>query len=104
MGAGSGFGNNVQTFAISWNKGWTKYGIKYQHTAQQPIRLFRDWLNLYLGTIDWHDYTYGIIVKQKYKNLLFNLNIDWVHSKNYMWQDKNNVSNIYVFLNTIYLW
>ena len=105
MGAGSGFGNNVQTIAISWNKGWTKYGIKYQHIAQNPIGLSSsDWLNLYLGTVDWHDYTYGIVVKQKYKKLLFNLNIDWVHSKNYMWQDKNIASNIYIYLNTIYLW
>ena len=104
MGAGSGFGNNVQTIQISWNKSWTKYGIKFQHIAQQPIRLVSDWYNLYLGTIDWHDYSYGFVVKQKYKNLLLNLNVDWVRSNNYMWQDKNNVSNIYVFLNTIYLW
>jgi len=106
MGAGSGFGNNVQSIAMSWNKGWTKYGIKFQHIAQQPIRIIsdNDWLNLYLGTIDWHDYSYGVVVKQKYKKLLFNLNIDWVHSNNYMWQDKNTASNIYAFLNTIYLW
>ena len=104
MGAGSGFGNNIQTIGISWNKGWTKYGIKFQHIAQQPIRLVSDWYNLYLGTVDWDDYSYGFVVKQKYKNLLFNLNVDWVHSNNYMWQNKNTASNIYVFLNTIYLW
>jgi len=106
MGAGSGFGNNVQTIAMSWNRGWSKYGIKFQHIAQQPIRIIsdNDWLNLYLGKVDWHDYSYGVVVKQKYKNILFNLNVDWVHSKNYMWQDKNTASNLYVFLNTIYLW
>ena len=104
LGAGSGFGNNVQTIAISWNKGWSKYGIKFQHIAQQPIRLTSDWLNLYLGTVDWDDYCYVVVVKQKYKNLLFNLNVDWVHSNNYMWQDKKTSSNLYIFLNTIYLW
>ena len=106
MGAGSGFGNNLQTIGISWSRGWSKYGIKFQHIAQQPIRIIsnNDWLNLYLGKVDWHDYTYGIVVKQKYKKLLFNLNIDWVHSNNYMWQDKNTTSNIHAFLNTIYLW
>ena len=106
MGAGSGFGNNIQTIGISWNKGWSKYGIKFQHIAQQPIRIIsnNDWLNLYLGKVDWHDYSYGVVVKHKYKKLLFNLNIDWVHSNNYMWQDKNTASNIYAFLNTIYLW
>jgi hypothetical protein len=106
MGAGSGFGNNIQTIALSWNKGWSKYGVKFQHIAQQPMRIINnnDWLNLYLGTVDWHDYSYGVVVKQKYKKLLFNLNIDWVYSNNYMWQEKNIASNIYVFLNTIYLW
>ena len=38
------------------------------------------------------------------KNILFNANIDWVNSKNYMWQDKNNITNLYLFFNTIYLW
>ncbi len=106
MGAGSGFGNNLQTIGISWNKAWTKYGIKFQHIAQQPIRIIsdNDWLNLYLGKVDWHDYSYGVVVKQKYRNILFNLNVDWVHSNNYMWHDKNTASNIYVFFNTIYLW
>ena len=104
MGAGSGLGNNLQTMSISLNKGWTKYGIKFQHISQNPMRLVTDWKNAYLGSIDWDDYSYGIILKHKYKNILFNLNIDWVNSKNYLWQDNNNISNLYFFFNTIYLW
>ena len=105
MGAGSGWGNNLQTFAISWNKGWTKYGIKFQHIAHDPIRLINNnWLELYSGKIDWNDYTYGIILKQKYNNILFNLNLDYVDSKNYIWYENHNKSNIYLFLNIIYLW
>ena len=104
LGAGSGFGNNLQTIAISLNKGWTKYGIKFQHIAQNPLRLVSVWQNTYLGKVDWHDYSYGIILKQEHKNILFNLNIDWVSSKNYLWQDNRKANNLFIFLNTIYLW
>ena len=105
MGAGSGFGNNLQTFTISLNKGWTKYGIKFQHINHNPISLgVTDILNTDGGGPEWNDYAYGIQLKQKYKHFLFNLNMEWVKSKNYLWQSNNKVSNVYVFFNTIYLW
>jgi hypothetical protein len=56
------------------------------------------------GAPYWDDYAYGIQLKQKYNHFLFNLNMEWVNSKNYLWQNNNKVSNVYVFLNTIYLW
>ena len=105
MGAGSGFGNNLQTFTISWNKGWSKYGIKFQHIDHNPISLgVTNILNTEGGGPYWNDYSYGILLKQKYNNFLFNLSIESVNSKNYLWQNNNKVSNMYVFLNTIYLW
>ena len=39
LGSGSGLGNDVQTFSISLNKGWNKYGIKFQHIAHDPIQI-----------------------------------------------------------------
>jgi hypothetical protein len=109
LGAGSGLGNNVQTFAISLNKGWNKIGIKFQHIARNPMQLAtywptQEWQNIYLNNIAWHDLAYGIVFKKKVKNILFNLNMEFVNSKNYLWQNNNKVSNIYVFFNTIYLW
>ncbi len=104
LGAGSGLGNDLQTFKISLNKGWTMYGIKFQHIAQNPMIQVANWPNLYLGNINWDDYTYGIQLKQRYKKLLFNLNIDYVYSKNYSWIEHRNPSNLYVFFNTVYLW
>ena len=103
LGAGSGWGNDVQTFALSLNNGWTKYGIKFQHIAHNPIEV----INILAddgGLVSWDDYSYGVIFKKKYKNILFNLNMEWVNSKNYVWQNNNKLSNVYVFLNTIYLW
>ena len=103
LGAGSGFGNDLQTFAISLNNGWSKYGIKFQHIAHDPIGMTNVLSNDGGGPY-WNDYSYGIQVKQKYNHFLFNLNMEWVNSKNYLWQNNNKVSNVYIFLNTIYLW
>jgi len=103
LGAGSGFGDNLQTAAISINKGWNKYGIKFQHIAKNPIGV-TNVLAWEGGLPSWDDFAYGIQLKQKYNRFLFNLNMEWVNSKNYLWQNNNKVSNVYVFLNTIYLW
>lgn len=107
LGAGSGWGNNLQTFNITWNKGWTKYGIKIQHIAHDPIGQDPVGASKILSSTAqpfWNDYSYGIQLKQKYNHLLFNLNIEWVNSKNYLWQNNNKISNVYLFLNTIFLW
>ena len=103
LGAGSGWGNDVQTFALSLNKGWNKYGIKFQHNSHDPTGV-TNVLSSDGGPPYWVDYAYGIQLKQKYNRLLFNLNIELVNSKNYLWLEKNKVSNVYVFFNTIYLW
>jgi len=103
LGSGSGWGNDVQTFTISLNKGWNKYGIKFQHIAHNPVGV-TNVLSYDGGAPYWDDFAYGIQIKQKYNHFLFNLNMEWVNSKNYLWQNNNKVSNVYVFLNTIYLW
>jgi len=103
LGAGSGWGNDVQTFTISLNKGWNKYGIKFQHIAHNPVGV-TNVLSYDGGAPYWDDFAYGIQIKQKYNHFLFNLNMEWVNSKNYLWQNNNKVSNVHVFLNTIYLW
>ena len=103
LGAGSGIGNNVQTISISYNKGWSKYGIKFQHVAQNPIGVVAI-LDPDGGSPNWNDYDYGIIVKEKFKNILLSFNVDWVHSKNYLWRYDNNANNLFVFFNAIYLW
>jgi hypothetical protein len=103
LGAGSGFGNNIQSLLVDWNKNWSKYGIKMQRIAHNPI----GGVNLFDpngGAAVWDDFTYGIVIKQRYKNILFNANIDWVHSNNYLWQENKKRENFYFFLNTIFLW
>ena len=103
LGAGSGWGNDVQTIALSLNKGWAKYGINFQHISHNPVGV-TNVLSYDGGAPYWDDYSYGIELKQKYNHFLFNLKMEWVNSKNYLWQNNNKVSNIYIYLNTIYLW
>jgi hypothetical protein len=103
MGAGSGFGNNTQSFSISFNTNYLKYGIKIQRIANNSI----EGINIFDprgGAPVWDDYTYGLIVNHKYKNILFNANLDWVNSNNYSWQENKKRENFHIFLNTIFLW
>jgi hypothetical protein len=103
LGSGSGLGNNIQSLILSLSKCYDKYGLKVQHIAQNPIGN----INLFDGNGGWPvwtDFTYGILAKKKYKNILFNVNIDWVYSNNYLWQENKKRENFYFFLNTIFLW
>jgi hypothetical protein len=104
LGSGSGLGNNIQSVIVSLNKNSSKYGIKFQHINQNPIRLVADWLNVYLTDTEWRDFTYGLVFKGSHKKLFYNLNLDWVRSQNYTWQNNVKKENFYFSLNTFYLW
>ena len=104
MGAGSGFGNNMQTIQLSMNKGWNKIGVIFHHIQQNPMALVSGVNDLGLRKIKWDDYSYGVQSRFKYKNILFNANIEWVNSKNYLWTMGQNQNNLYANFNTIFLW
>ncbi len=104
LGAGSGFGNNMQTIQLSMNKGWNKIGIIFHHIQQNPMALVSGVNDLGLRKIKWDDYAYGLQSRFKYKNILFNANIEWVNSKNYLWTMGQNQNNLYANFNTIFLW
>ena len=104
MGAGSGFGNNMQTIQLSINEGWNKIGLIFHHIQQNPMALVSDVNDLGLRKIKWDDYAYGLQSRFKYKNILFNANIEWVNSKNYLWTKGQTQNNLYANFNTIFLW
>ena len=104
VGAGSGFGNNMQTMQLSMNKGWNKIGIIFHHIQQNPMAFVSGVNDLGLRKIKWDDYAYGIQSRFKYKNILFNANVEWVNSKNYLWTMGQNQNNLYANFNTIFLW
>jgi outer membrane murein-binding lipoprotein Lpp len=104
MGAGSGFGNNMQTLQLSLNEGWNKFGFIFHHIQQNPMALVSGVYDLGLRKTKWDDYSYGLQSRFKYKNILFNANIEWVNSKNYLWTKGQNQNNLYANFNTIFLW
>lgn len=105
IGAGNGFGNNMQTVQLSWNRAWNKFGFIFNHIAQNPTLIVTPNIaNLGLRTVKWDDYSFGIQSRYRYRNILLSANVEYVNSKNYLWKDKHNATNFYAFLNTIFLW
>ena len=105
LGAGSGFGNNMQTVNLSFNRGWNKYGLIFNHIVQNPTQIVTGSIeNLGLRTTKWEDFSYGIQSRYRYRNILFSANLEYVNSKNYLWTNGTNRTNFYAFINTIFLW
>jgi hypothetical protein len=105
LGAGSGFGNNMQTVNLSYNRGWNKYGLIFNHIVQNPSQIVTGSIeNLGLRTTKWEDFSYGIQSRYRYRNILFSANLEYVNSKNYLWTNGTNRTNFYAFINTIFLW
>jgi hypothetical protein len=105
LGAGSGFGNNMQTVNLSFNRGWNKYGLIFNHIVQNPTQIVTSSIeNLGLRTTKWEDFSYGIQSRYRYRNILFSANLEYINSKNYLWTNGTNRTNFYAFINTIFLW
>jgi hypothetical protein len=105
IGAGSGFGNNMQTVQLSLNEGWDKFGFIFHRIEQNPISIWSGpFEDIGLRKVKWNDYSYGLQSRFKYKNILFNANIEWVNSKNYLWTKGQNQNNLFANFNTIFLW
>jgi len=104
IGSGSGFGNNVQIIALSFNDRWNKLGFTFKHIANNPMALANSIDYLGLRTIKWDDYTYGLQSRYRYKNILFNANFEWIHSRNYLWKNGNIAGNFFAYINTVFLW
>jgi Capsule assembly protein Wzi len=105
LGAGSGFGNNMQTVNLSYNRGWNKYGLIFNHIVQNPTQIVTGSIeNLGLRTTKWEDFSYGIQSRYRYRNILFSANLEYVNSKNYLWTNGTNKTNFFAFINTIFLW
>ncbi len=101
MGAGSGLGNNLQTFSMSWTRNWNKLGIQFQRINQNPGQFFGNANNLFIRDVLWNDYSFGIISRCRFRNIYFNGSIESVKSNNYLWIKGSDVNNIYFNLSSI---
>ncbi len=103
MGAGSGFGNNVQTLKLNWVNGIQKIGIIAQRIQHDPIG-FRGQSALLLGNSLWNEYSYGINARYAYKRMIASLELQYATSKNYAWEAGKRKTNLYSLLNLAYIW
>ena len=103
LGAGSGMGNNVQTFTFSLNKFSNSIGLKFQHIANDPM-LNTGENAAKLRNIKWDDFIFGLSGGYRYKQFIFSANLEYVKAKNYNWVNSNQQGNVFAFLNTIFIW
>jgi hypothetical protein len=83
LGAGIGPGSNLQTIYISWNKGLKSSGIQFERFVHD-----NDFFHTYIKDIreNWVDLSGAILSEWNYKNLLLNMKLEFIRSKNYKWQ------------------
>jgi hypothetical protein len=105
MGAGSGFGNNLQTFEFNYNNKFNRIGIKLQHIIHNPM-IFANPNPQLLGLrkVYWNDYSLGLGLRARVYKFLIDAKVENVFSKNYLWKQNNNTFNLFGLLNMTYIW
>jgi len=79
-------------------------GIIAVHTLVNPMEITSSINNIGIRPYNWSEIGYGINTKFKIKNIIFSTNVLNIDSKNYAWTINRNKSNIFLQLNTTYLW
>lgn len=104
LGAGSGMGNNVQTFSATWLNGFKKIGFKLQRIQQDPRGFRGDFSTLALTNNPWNDFAIGIHGRWNYRKWMASIELQHLSSINYAWSVGEKTSNIYGLLNIAYTW
>lgn len=104
LGAGSGMGNNVQTFSAAWLNGLKKIGFKLQRIQQDPKGFRGDFSTLALTNNPWNDFAICFLGRWNYKKWIASIEMQQVLSKNYAWIVDKKTSNFYGLLNIGYTW
>lgn len=103
LGAGSGFGNNVQSLSADLVNKSKRLGFKFQRIQNNPRALVSDVNNLFINSFSWNDIVWGPRFHLDYKKILIRGEVLSVHSKNYAWLRENQY-NLHLNLNLIYSW
>ncbi len=92
MGVGSGFGANKQIVMGTWVSGNNRLGVFIEKTNRDPEN----------RSIFWTDMAYGITPQYTLHNFTLAAQLVFIASKNYMWENKNNISNFHAKLAITY--
>lgn len=85
LGAGAGFGANVQTITATWINGEIRNGFLIQRIERDPFN----------RVIKWTDLSIGWMPQWKYKNLLLGAKVQLIRSSNYNWEKGNHSFNLH---------
>lgn len=102
IGAGSGFGNNVQTLQLKRVRALNHIGIKLQRIQQDPKGVIQTSLaTIGMRQWQWTDFDLGLLYQHKWNNFIVQSEIHGVYAKNYGWEPLNRF-NFFMRLNAIY--
>lgn len=85
MGAGAGFGANVQTIAVTWINGNLRNGFLIQRIERDPE----------LRPNKWTDFSIGWMPQWTYKNMMLGAKVQLIRSNNYSWEKGNHAFNLH---------
>ena len=85
IGAGAGFGSNVQTASATWINGDIRNGFLIQRVERDPVGRINKWTDLSIG---W-------MPQWKYKNMLLGAKVQLIRSNNYNWEKGNHNYNLH---------
>lgn len=85
IGAGAGFGANVQTISATWINGEIRNGFLIQRIERDPE----------LRANKWTDFSIGWMPQWKYKNMLLGAKVQLIRSNNYAWEKGNHSFNLH---------
>jgi hypothetical protein len=92
MGAGSGFGNNVQMLSIKDINGWKQWGFQLERIQNDPN----------ISSTKWTDLLFGLNGQIRKENWIFNWNTSFIFSNNYAWVYQKQAFNFYASLSVQY--
>jgi hypothetical protein len=105
LGAGSGLGNNVQTFSVSWLQGIKKLGFLIQRIQHDPVALTGSSNSMLLREYAWTETAIGALYRWDFnKKIIAGLDLQYTWSKNYAWESDNGKGNLYGLLKIAYSW
>jgi hypothetical protein len=85
LGAGAGFGANVQTLSAAWVKGNKRLGILFERVNRNP--------DLY--TYRWVDVGVGLLPQWDFGHLIVSAKFQFINSSQYAWQQNINKFNFH---------
>ncbi|OYW81778.1 MAG: hypothetical protein B7Z27_01395, partial [Sphingobacteriia bacterium 32-37-4] len=85
MGAGVGFGTNLQTFSATWVNGKVRNGFLVQRVERDPENRVNKWT----------DFSIGWMPQWTYKNMILGAKVQLIRSNNYSWEKGNNPFNLH---------